>query len=109
MSSKENRPLSSNDQATAHHDEGIRLASMGNLAEAIKHFHAAVQMRPDDPIWQFNYGLAFQHLKQLPNAITAYRTAVQLKPDFFDAWSNLSAALKAAGQSEAAVEAGGRP
>lgn len=100
---KQNQPL---DPATLHHDEGIRLASLGNLAEAIKHFHAAVQMRPDDPVWQFNYGLAFQHLKQLPNAIAAYRKAVQLKPDFFDAWSNLSAALKAASQAEAAVAAG---
>jgi len=79
---------------------------MGNLAEAIKHFHAAVQMRPHEPTWQFNYGLALQHLKQLPNAIAAYRKAVQLKPDFFDAWSNLSAALKAAGQANEAVAAG---
>jgi len=96
----------STDPAATHHNEAIRLAALGNLPEAIKHFHAAVQLRPTEPVWQFNYGLAFQHLKQLPNAIAAYRTAVQLKPDFFDAWSNLSAALKAAGQAEAAVAAG---
>ena len=71
-------PPPSVDQAKLHQTEGLRLASLGNLTEAIKHFHSAIQLRPDDPVCQFNYGLAFQHLKQLPNAIAAYRKAVQI-------------------------------
>lgn len=94
--------------ADFHQAEAIRLASSGNLAEALKHFQAATRLRPDNPVWHFNCGLALQQLTQLANAIAAYRQAIALKPDFFDAWSNLSAACKGAGDFDAAVEAGQR-
>ncbi|MBM3835244.1 MAG: tetratricopeptide repeat protein [Verrucomicrobia bacterium] len=101
-----NPGLANSGDADFHQEEAIRLASAGKLAEAIGHFETAARLRPDNPIWHFNCGLAWQQLNQLPNAIAAYQAALSRKPDFFDAWSNLCAALKASGEFQAAVDAG---
>lgn len=103
MSSVQNQDSPSDDQSDFHHQEGLRIASTGNLTEALKHFQIATELRPDKPVWHFNLALAFQHLKQLPSAIASYRIAVQLNPDFFDAWNNLAAALKSSGDASGAV------
>jgi tetratricopeptide (TPR) repeat protein len=99
-------PSSPAAQAAAHHAEGIRLASAGQLAEAVQHFQRAVQFEPQNPVWHFNAGLAGHQLNHLAAAIESYQKAVGLKPDFFEAWDNLGAAYKAAGQLDAAVTAG---
>jgi Flp pilus assembly protein TadD len=94
------------EDAEFHHSEAMRLASAGNLSEAVGHFETATRLQPKNAAWHFNCGLAWQQLNQLPKAIAAYRKALDLAPDFFDTWSNLSAAFKAAGDFEAAVDAG---
>jgi tetratricopeptide (TPR) repeat protein len=92
-------------QAAFHHQEALRLASSGQLREALKHFEIAARLEPQNPVWQYNRGLAFQQLRELPKAISAYQDAVRLAPDFFDAWHNLSAALKIVGNFKEAIEA----
>jgi tetratricopeptide (TPR) repeat protein len=99
-------PKSSSGDAEFHHSQAMRLASAGNLAEAVGHFETATRLQPNNAAWHFNCALAWQQLNQLPKAIAAYRKALSLVPDFFDAWSNLSAAFKAAGDFAAAVDAG---
>lgn len=94
------------DEAAREHDEAIRLASAGQVAEAIPHFERARQLQPWNEVRHFNAGLAYQQLDRLSEAIQAYHQALQLAPQFFDVWSNLSAALKSADQLDAAIEAG---
>lgn len=94
------------DKATQLHEEAIRFAQQGDLENALSRFEAALELNPNEPVWHFNRGLACQRMRKLPDAISAYRTATNLAPDFFDAWSNLCAALKGVGNAKEAVAAG---
>lgn len=47
----------------------------------------------------------FKERGQLQEALENYRRAVRLKPDFIDGYINLAAALVAAREMEAAVQA----
>lgn len=52
-----------------------------------------------------NLGNVFKERGQLQEALENYRRAVRLKPDFIDGYINLAAALVAAREMEAAVQA----
>ena len=93
-------------RATELHEQGIALARGGDVRGALRLFDAALELDSNQPVWHFNRGLSCQRLGRLDAAAVAYQHAVRLEPGFFDAWSNLCAALKAAGRPGPAVEAG---
>ena len=51
-----------------------------------------------------NLGNVYKERGQLAEALAHYKHAVRLKPDFTDGYINLSAALVAAGELDAAVQ-----
>ena len=79
--------------ADQYQREGLTSAAAGRIEEAAIHFAKAAALRPANSIIQFNLGLAYQQLRQFPNAISAYQIALQVSPDFFEAWMNFAAAL----------------
>lgn len=56
-------------------------------------------------LFSSNLGNVFKERGQLQEALENYRRAVRLKPDFIDGYINLAAALVAAREMEAAVQA----
>lgn len=91
------------DKADSYLKEGLRLASLGEVAEAIPQFEHSVRLRPGNSILQYDLALAYQQSGRIADAIAAYQQAVAISPDFFDAWSNLAAAYSSNGQGDAAV------
>lgn len=56
-----------------------------------------------DYIVQFNLGVTFSQLEQLPAAEAAYRAAIMRKPDFAQAWFNLGAVIERQGRADNAL------
>jgi tetratricopeptide (TPR) repeat protein len=77
----------------------------GRLDEAIGHFQAALQLKPDSANAHNNLGSAYSRLGRVPDAIGEFRTALRIRPEFALALNNLgSALLKVPGRDADAVQ-----
>lgn len=65
-----------------------------------------VSLRPEQPVYQFNLGMAFLQADMPEKAIQCLRTSVRLKPDFGEAHSRLCGTAGQLGKLEEAVIAG---
>ena len=60
----------------------------GNSQKAEDFFRKAIDIRPDDAAFHFNYGFMLQSLSRFEEALASYRQALAIKPDYFEAHSN---------------------
>jgi len=75
--------------AKAHADLGLDLLSRGRLAEAERHFRAALQASPDFGLAHYRLGLLFRQQNRLAEARAEFETALRLDPDDSKAHGNL--------------------
>jgi len=93
------------DRANALLQEGIERAKSGDIEEALRMFDQALEVVPENPVVNYNRGLAQQQAGSIEAAVVAYRAATEIQPQFTEAWINLSQALKLLGRFSQALEA----
>jgi Flp pilus assembly protein TadD len=88
----------------AHNNLGIWLYHEGHIADAIEHYHKAIQIEPNWCDTWYNLGAALDAQGRSDEAIADYHRAIQLNPDYAYALNNLGNALAARGQWDEAIE-----
>jgi tetratricopeptide (TPR) repeat protein len=92
--------------ADAHYMLGSIASSRNDLAAAARHWHAAVELRPDfDRAWQdlLNLGNMLQAEGDLDAAVDVYGRALQIKPSDIIACNNLGLVLGKRGKHDDAI------
>jgi tetratricopeptide (TPR) repeat protein len=84
--------------AEAHNTQGVALAQLGKVQEAIGHYEQALRLNPDLAEVHNNLGVALVRSGRLPEAIGHYEQALRLHPDFAEADNNLGSALASGGK-----------
>jgi tetratricopeptide (TPR) repeat protein len=74
----------------AHFSLGNQLADQGKLAEAMKHWEAALNIEPTRPDIQARIAAALSQQGDFAGAITRYRRALQIDPDNPEGLNNLA-------------------
>jgi protein O-GlcNAc transferase len=64
-------------------------------ATAVKLISAAIQKKPEIPVFHYNLAEALISTGSIDEAIVAYRRAIDLAPEYFEAHNNLANALNA--------------
>src|SRR5579864_1932299 len=82
----------------AHHSLGNWLANQGREREAVEHYQAAVELKPDDFQVYNNLGLMLSHLGQDEDAFANFERALAIKPDYVLARENLVSQYKRLGR-----------
>src|SRR5207237_994754 len=77
------------DDAEAHNGMGISLLALGGATDAVRHFRAATQLRPDYEDPHFYLGYLYRQQKRLLDAASEYETVVRINPDNSEAHGNL--------------------
>ena len=91
------------EDAQAHSNLGVLLASVGRADEAMAHYRKAMEFEPDYADGYTNLGIALARAGKLDDAIPYLEKAAQLSPWDAKAHSNLGAALAEEGRSAEAI------
>lgn len=75
--------------STKLHEMGERFLAAGDYTNALKFLLAADQKKPDDPVINYELGLAFDERGIQNEALARFNKAVALKPDYSDAYNAL--------------------
>ncbi|MDR2103186.1 MAG: tetratricopeptide repeat protein [Treponema sp.] len=89
----------------AYNNLGLVFYEMGEKNRALNILRQAVNLWGEDPLIQFNYGIALETADRFEEAAAAYRAALENKPGWTAALNNLGALLNKTGQPEKAPEA----
>jgi tetratricopeptide (TPR) repeat protein len=65
----------------AHHNLGVALAEEGRFSEAIQHYQTALEIEPNAPNVQTDYGNALAKSGHMQEAVTHYQAALRTLPD----------------------------
>ena len=91
------------DYPEAHRSLGGRLASQGQLEEAISHYRQAIRIEPDLIHAHCGLGIALHLQGKLDEAMSHYRRALRIDPDHTEAHSSLACALAERGKLDEAI------
>ncbi|MCC6586482.1 MAG: tetratricopeptide repeat protein [Bryobacterales bacterium] len=75
----------------------VAASNTGRHDDAVAMFRQLLDMRPQDPAFHANLGLAFVRAGNSPDAILSYRTAVSLRPNHAPTLAKLGRVLASAG------------
>ena len=95
--------LADPDNAGHHHLLGLFYLSTGERGKAVKHFSAALRLRPGFAETHLNMATALVFSRRYPEAVDHLRTAVELRPDYAEAHLNLGLLFARAGRAEEAL------
>ena len=87
----------------AHNNLGYELARQNRSAEAIEHYQAALQIKPDFPDPHNNLGIQLDLQNRPTAAIAEYAAALKIEPTYTLARYNLAIALCKLGQTNDAM------
>jgi TPR repeat protein len=87
----------------AHMNLGAALFQTGNVGGAIKHYLAALSLKPDNDRICYNLGLAFGVQGNIKQSITYLTKAVTINPKFAEAHYNLGVALVTSGRLDEGI------
>jgi predicted O-linked N-acetylglucosamine transferase (SPINDLY family) len=82
--------------AVEHHEAG-------RFEEAVKHYTAAVTLKPDHAPAHSNRGSALRELGRLEESAVSYRQAIERMPDLAEAYAGLGATLYGLGRLDEAM------
>ncbi len=82
---------------------GVLCCQRGRAPEALPYLERAVQLQPQNAIFQNNLGLALLALARSREAETCFRRALELDPNYAEAHNNLGNLLLGRGETEAAI------
>jgi len=87
----------------AHHNLGVALFLEGRTDDAVRHYNAALKIKPDYADAHYNIGMALTAQGKYEEAIHRYREALRIKPDNADAHNNIGVAMAAQGRYDEAI------
>ena len=97
-----NRDPSDNYSNSQLQQMGERFLAAGDLGQALKYLSIAEKRRPNDPVIQYNLGLAYYERGLRLDAFTHLKKAVALKPDYAEAENALGRYYAEQGQLDQA-------
>ena len=65
---------------TAHMNRAIAYSRLGHIAQALKDFDIAEQLRKEEPMLYFNRGVAYYNIKQYEKAVEDFSHAIMYAP-----------------------------
>ena len=83
------------DNYLAHDSLGVALAAEGKIDEAVSHYRAALQIKPNDDTTHYNLANALKKQGADEEAITHYQEAVRINPSYSKAHNNIGVYLEA--------------
>lgn len=86
-----------------HNNLGVALFLEGRTEEAVRHYNAALQIKPDYADAHYNIGMALAAQGKYEEAIHRYREALHVRPDDAGTHNNIGVALAAQGKVDAAI------
>jgi tetratricopeptide (TPR) repeat protein len=89
-------------EAIAYNDRGVELLEEENFEEAIEAFQQAIQLSPDESLYHYNLGVAYEGLNMDSEAFDAYQRAIRLDAQNASAYLALGHLYHAGGQREEA-------
>ncbi|MFC1813467.1 tetratricopeptide repeat protein [Thermodesulfobacteriota bacterium] len=90
-------------KAQPHNNLGIALAKEERLAESIRHYSIALDLKPDHAKAHNNLGIVLQKLGRIDESIRHYSKALEINPDYAEAHNNLGTALAEQGRLDDAI------
>jgi Flp pilus assembly protein TadD len=91
------------DCGMAHNNLGTLLKDQGHLAEAMDHYHKAIQINPNSPEALDNLGVALAAESRVDEAIESYNKSLQIDPISPETLNNLGSALATKGELDDAI------
>ena len=91
-------------EVSARIAHGHALARLGDWAQAVERYNAAIDLAPDSPEAHFHLATALAQLGDMHGAIDALGNTLAFSPNHAAARINLGHMLRASGQQEAALE-----
>ena len=98
----------SEDPANQYFLRGNAYLDTGDFAEASRDYSTALELDPENPVYNNNLGLSLRYMEQFDAAIEAYDRAIELDHEYRDAYTNRGVALADKGHLEMAVKDFGR-
>ena len=86
-------------------DIAVLYMELKRPADAVRHFEAALKLKPGTAPAHFNYGTALAAAGRLEEAVTQYQRALVLRPGYAIAHNNLGTALLQLGRPQPALAA----
>lgn len=93
------------DHPTLNHNLGNLILGQQRFADALPHFQTALDKNPRLAGSALNAGVCQMRLGRPEAAADSFRRAAAIDPNRFEAWANLTAALKATGDLNGAIRA----
>jgi superkiller protein 3 len=88
----------------AHYNLGLALMEKGDNVNAVKEFHAAIQLRPDFSRALDKYGIALYRMNRNQEAIKRFNQAIKISPEFIDPYLNLGMVYMKLGKTQEAIQ-----
>jgi type IV pilus biogenesis/stability protein PilW len=89
--------------ASEHNKQGKTYFDQDDWQQAAAEFQAAIELEPDNALFQGNLGAALGELGQFEQAVTVLEKAIELDPDQAKAHSNLCFVYQSQGKLEMAL------
>lgn len=90
-------------EASRWHSLGIASLQDGDIAEAVRCFHRAVQLRPDWTSGLHDLGAAYARDRRLDEAVRCFQRVLELDPNSVEALGNLGLAYVEMNQPQQAI------
>lgn len=87
----------------AYYNLGVALMEKGELIEAVKELHQAVQLRPEFSRALDKHGVALFRLNRIQEAIKQFQKAIELEPTYIEPYLNLGLAYMKYGEKDEAI------
>ena len=99
-----NKIRPNNELATAYSFKASVYSSSKLTTQAIKYFHIALSLNPDDTKIHNNLGMLYDIMGQYEAAIKHYKYAIMLSPRSYRSYNNLGQVYWKMGMQKAAIE-----
>jgi Flp pilus assembly protein TadD len=90
--------------AELHDDVALLYMGLGLAANAVRHFQASAQLKPESAAASFNLGTALAQAGRFDDSIKAFRDALSRRPDYAIAHGNLGRVLLVKGDTSEALK-----